>query len=168
MAGRRRGEGCRWLLLPEGFSLWNGRDSQDFGLGVRGWAQLLSLSLRISGNNRAAPIAATAESSLLLFPRTVSEAFACMSGRCTDTLLTPYLTGKDPHHLLGCLRGKPGTLSPSPSEGASPGWSPAATVQPRRFSATALGFSLHCKPALCLPGHPAAPSTAAEFLIHFV
>lgn len=52
--------------------------------------------------------------------------------------------GKDPHHLLGCVRGK---LLLTPTEHLPAAFrSPAASAQPRPFSAAASGFLLHFSP----------------------
>lgn len=91
-------------LLPGQFSLQKGRDTMRFCPGAVG----LALSLSASENSRAVAYCGQISlpplepSPVLLLPYC-----ACKSSHWTATLLTLYLIGKDPHHLLGGPQGKP-------------------------------------------------------------
>lgn len=120
----RYGKGAAgYSLTWRHFLFGRAKIPRNFGQGgVRSWAQLLSHSFSAL-EERQAPVAVERirHDRGVLSPAAFSYcewSSACGTSHCTRALLTPYLTGKDPRHLLGCLRGKPGTLSPFPIRGS--------------------------------------------------
>lgn len=106
---------------------------------------------------------------LLLLPYS-GRAFASKR----ENLLTHNHIGKDPCHLLRCLRAKPGTSTPAPiPDDISPAVCSSCLKEPGcrcpapLFSATVLAFSLHFNPAPCacwdIP-----PTPCLQLLLHLL
>lgn len=112
-------EGCSWLLCYLGvFSL----DTSGFGQGRAEGLGSAPLPLWFS--------TLEGRQAMLAVGRTCPSAEFCLLLRAKLCLwewplywdlINTYLTIKGPHHLLGSLRGNPGTLSPFPYKGASRG-----------------------------------------------
>lgn len=118
---------------------------------AEGWGPgLSSLSLRIRGERAVVLVPGCCcccrENSLPWWSSALycfsyhGWSFACKNSHWTGTCSTLALTGKHPHHLLGCLRGKPGTPTPSPALREPLGAGVGARLL---LSATASGFSCY-------------------------
>lgn len=104
------GGGCRWLLsYLRGFFLGRAKILAR-GRGV-GLGSSLVLSIGAGQSSCCLP---QGESTATAKPSPVLFLPYCKSSICTVTFLTPDLAGKNPHHLFGCFREKPRTLSPLP------------------------------------------------------